>query len=118
MALFGSRKKTSASPRSKRAPAPSSSGEGWVLIRPRMTEKAAHLSAAHVYTFEVSPRATKRDVAKAVQALYRVKPKKVAIVKTPGKRVSLRTRRGMGTRSGMVKAYVFLKSGDRIDFAS
>ena len=91
---------------------------GKVLLRPRITEKAAHLSAANVYTFDVAPRATSGDVAKAIEAVYRVKPRKVNIVKTAGKRVRLRNRRGFGARSGAKKAYVFLKKGDRIEFAS
>jgi len=91
---------------------------GKVLLRPRITEKAAHLSADNVYTFDVVFSATAEDVAKAIEAVYRVKPRKVNMVKTIGKRVRLRNRRGFGTRSGAKKAYVFLKKGDRIEFAS
>lgn len=89
-----------------------------VLVRPRITEKAAQATAAHMYTFEVASFATKTQVKAAVQATYGVQPIKVAIVNTPAKRVSLRTRRGYGTKKAHKKAYVFLKEGDRIDFAS
>lgn len=95
-----------------------SGASGKVLLRPRITEKAAHLSAQNVYTFDVAQRATKGDVVKAIEAVYRVKPQKVNLVKNQGKKVSLRTRRGFGTRAGVKKAYVYLKDGDRIEFAS
>lgn len=90
---------------------------GKVLLRPRATEKAAHLSANNVYTFDVTQDATKGDIAAAIESVYRVKPVKVNLVKNQGKRVRLRTRRGFGTRAGSKKAYVYLKKGDRIEFA-
>jgi len=89
-----------------------------VLLKPRITEKAAHLTAKNVYTFDVSPRATKSEVIAAISEFYNVTPKKVAIVKIIGKRVRLRTRRGWGTKNATKKAYVYLKEGDRIEFAS
>jgi len=125
MAIFGNKKETKKktttskkviSSATKSAPAASTYAE--VLVRPRITEKAAQATARNVYTFEVSPRATKTSVAKAVTALYGVTPKKVAIAKTPAKRVRLRTRRGYGTKKALKKAYVFLKEGDRIEFSS
>lgn len=128
MALFGNKKKKE---EVKKAPAkkpavssvaPTKSATKvvpeTVLLKPRITEKAANLTANHVYTFDVRLDATKRDIAAAIEAVYRVKPKKVRIVKTVGKRVRLRTRRGMGARSGKKKAYVYLKEGDRIEFSA
>lgn len=91
---------------------------GSVLLRPRMTEKSAQLTAQRTYTFDISPRATKTDVAEAVRAVYKVVPEKVRIVRTPGKRVRLRTRRGTGVAPANKKAYVYLKEGDRIEFSS
>lgn len=89
-----------------------------VLLRPRITEKAAQMTAGGVYTFDVSLRATKTDVAEAVRAVYKVVPEKIRIVRTPGKKVRLRTRRGTGSSSETKKAYVHLKEGDRIEFSS
>lgn len=89
-----------------------------VLVRPHITEKAAQATARGVYTFDIRPDATKETVAAAIESVYRVKPVKVGIVKTPGARVRLRTRRGYGRRSDAKKAYVYLKKGDRIEFAS
>lgn len=89
-----------------------------VLKRPRLTEKAANLTVQNVYTFEVVRGATKLDVVRAVKALYKVTPTKVNVVNQRGKRVSLRTRRGVGSRGALRKAYVYLKAGDKIDFAA
>lgn len=132
MAIFGNKKEDTKKAPAKKAAAKKSATKdtqkvskktdtgagGMVLLRPRITEKAAHLSAQNVYTFDVAQRATKGDVVKAIEAVYRVKPKKVNLVKNQGKKVSLRTRRGFGTRAGIKKAYVYLKKGDRIEFAS
>ena len=94
------------------------SGLRQVLKRPRITEKAANLTTQNVYTFDVVQGASKHDVLRAVQALYKVTPVRVNVVNTPGKRVSLRTRRGYGTKNNLRKAYIYLKEGDKIDFAS
>jgi large subunit ribosomal protein L23 len=88
-----------------------------VLVAPRITEKASMLANANVYTFEVAPRATKKDIAQAVKDLYKVSPKAVAIVRTQGKSVRLRSRRGFGKKTDVKKAYVYLKAGDKIEFA-
>lgn len=127
MAIFGNKKETKKKKPAAKKPAADtqkvskktdSGASGKVLLRPRITEKAAHLSAQNVYTFDVVFAATEAQVAHAIESVYRVKPVKVNLVKTPGKRVTLRTRRGFGTRSGSKKAYVYLKKGDRIEFAS
>lgn len=89
-----------------------------VLLRPHITEKAAQATAQNVYTFDITRDADKKDVAAAIQSVYKVKPIKVNVVKTPGKRVRLRTRRGFGQKSMTKKAYVYLKDGDRIEFSS
>ncbi len=89
-----------------------------VIVRPRLTEKAANLSGANVYTFDIDPRATKLDVIRSVVALYKVTPVKVNVVNVAGKKMALRTRRGMGPRRNKKKAYVYLKKGDTIDFAA
>ena len=89
-----------------------------VVITPRITEKAAGLSGKSVYTFNIPLSATKRDVALAIKAEYKVTPLKINIVRTPASRVRLRTRRGFGTTTRSKKAYVFLKKGDRIEFSA
>lgn len=88
-----------------------------VLMRPRVTEKAADLSSSNVYTFDVRPSATKKEISDAIKALYKVTPIKVNVVNTPAKRVSIRNRRGFGKTSASRKAYVFLKKGEQINIA-
>jgi len=70
-----------------------------------------------VYVFDVRKDATKGDVVKAIQALYKVKPVRVNVVNTPAKRVRMRRKRGFGRVASSRKAYVFLKKGDTITLA-
>ena len=88
-----------------------------VLLAPWLSEKALIATEKGVYAFQVPARVTKQDVALAVKKAYGVTPRKVTMVNLPTKKVSLRTRRGFGTRSVRRKAYVFLKKGDTIEFA-
>lgn len=85
-----------------------------VLLRPRVTEKAA-LSAdkASVYVFEVSPKATKQSIVASVKTLYKVTPVKVRTTKIAPKNVLVRGKRGV--KAGGRKAYVYLKKGDKIE---
>jgi len=85
-----------------------------LIIRPRITEKSGLLSQTGVYTFEVAKFANKNSIAKAVTALYKVVPVKVAVINLPGKNVFVRGKRGFVT--GTRKALVTLKKGDKIDF--
>ena len=87
-----------------------------VLLRPRITEKAANLTSFNVYTFDVRVDAGKRDIANSVRELYKVNPVKVRVVNTPAKRVALRRRRGFGMTTASRKAYVYLKKGEQIQF--
>lgn len=86
-----------------------------VIVRPRITEKAALILDKNVYTFEIKKGATKHEVRDAIKKLYNVSPTSVRIVnKTPRHYMStMRGRRMM--ENGMRKAYVYLKKGDRID---
>lgn len=85
-----------------------------ILIRPRITEKATERSEEGVYTFDVSPRATKSSIYFAVEQLYKVKPIKVAIVTIRAKKILARGKRGK--TSGGKKAYIYLKKGEKIEF--
>ncbi len=85
-----------------------------IIKHPRITEKAAILSGDGVYTFEIDPKATKIDVARAVKAIYKVEPVKVTISKLPAKRKFIRGKRGK--TSAVKKAMVYLKKGDTIEF--
>ncbi|MEN9912770.1 MAG: ribosomal subunit protein large subunit ribosomal protein [Candidatus Parcubacteria bacterium] len=84
------------------------------IIRPRITEKSGLLSQMGVYTFEVSRNANKASIAAAVKTLYKVEPIKVAVMNNPTRNVFVRGRKG--TVSGVRKALVTLKKGDKIEF--
>ena len=85
-----------------------------ILKNPRITEKATAHGELGVYTFDVAEVATKRSVASAIAALYKVTPRKIRIVSVPSKvRRSVRTG-ARGVSRGGKKAYVYLKKGDTI----
>lgn len=83
------------------------------IIRPRVTEKATTVAEGGIYVFEIEKGTTKREVAKAIEELYKVKPIKVGIVKIPRKQVFVRGKKGF--KAGGKKAYVYLKKGDKIE---
>ena len=85
-----------------------------ILRRPIISEKAAKLSEGNAVVFEVAANATKEDVARAVQAIYNVKPSKVNIVVVKGKVKQFRGR-GTGTQRTVKKAYVSLPADAKLD---
>jgi large subunit ribosomal protein L23 len=123
MALFGSKKKSTTkkevkSEKKVTTAVPAVVGTASiapdVIIRPRITEKSGILSQNGIYTFEVSRTANKSAVARTVSAMYKVTPTNVAIINLPEKKVFIRGKRGVV--SGVRKAIVTLKKGDKIDF--
>jgi len=117
MALFNRKKKEEAkeaTPVVANEAAVSSADLSRVLVRPRITEKATIASGMSVYVFDIAPRATKPQIAQAVERFYKVKPRKVTIVNTkPTTTRSMRTGR-QGMTEGSRKAYVHLKKGETI----
>lgn len=127
MALFGKKEKTEK--KAVAAPAPVAKDAAvrefagmphdlsHVLKHARITEKASMQQGSNVYAFDVAQSATKRDIMLAVRALYKVTPRKVAVVNVPTKtRKNMRTGRE-GLKRGGKKAYVYLKSGETITLA-
>ncbi|MEE1111161.1 MAG: 50S ribosomal protein L23 [Alphaproteobacteria bacterium] len=88
-----------------------------ILRRPIISEKAAKLSESNGVAFEVAVSATKEDVARAVEAIYGVKPVKVNIVVVKGKEKSFRGR-GTGTQRTIKKAYVSLSADAKLDLSA
>jgi large subunit ribosomal protein L23 len=86
-----------------------------IIIRPRITEKATSLTESGAYAFEINPRASKKTVAEAIKAYFDVTPVKIRMVKNPRKKVIIRGKRGV--KSGVKKAYVYLKKGDTINLS-
>lgn len=86
-----------------------------IIKKPRITEKSGiQAETLGVYTFEVTAKANKKNVAKAVKEIYKVTPVKVNITNLPAKIVFSRGK--TGRRSGVKKAVVYLKKGDKIEF--
>ncbi len=84
-----------------------------LLLSPRVSEKAAMLASKGVYVFNVPVSANKVEVAKAVEALYKVKVASVNTVRGPGKIV--RRGRTAGRRNNWKKALVQLVAGQKLD---
>jgi large subunit ribosomal protein L23 len=121
MALFGKKKDaettaTAAVPAVVKAPQSQTPiAAGTVLVRPRITEKAALLIDKNVYTFEVTRGATKYHVRDAIKSLYNVTPIAIHIVNKQPRHFMSRARGRDMMEHGLRKAYVYLKKGDRID---
>lgn len=84
-----------------------------ILLRPRITEKASFLAEANVHAFEIISTATKKQVAEAIKAFYKVIPIKINIIKNPTKKVFIKGKKGI--KAGVKKAYVYLKKGDKLE---
>jgi large subunit ribosomal protein L23 len=84
-----------------------------ILHSPRITEKSTDLSEKGAYVFVVDTGATKTSVKEAFVSKYKVVPVKINIVNLPAKTTF---RRGVrGSKSGVKKAVVYLKTGDKIE---
>jgi large subunit ribosomal protein L23 len=90
-----------------------------ILLAPVVSEKATQIADRHNQViFRVRPDATKKDVKKAVELLWKEKKIEVAsvqIVNVHGKKK--RFGASTGRRRNWKKAYVSLKPGQEINFA-
>lgn len=84
-----------------------------VLLGPVVTEKATAQSQFSQYTFKVLLGATKKEIKKAVSALFKVDVVSVNTIKCFGKKKVFKGR--LGQRSDYKKAVVRLKAGQSID---
>ncbi|HEY8416825.1 MAG TPA: 50S ribosomal protein L23 [Limnochordales bacterium] len=85
-----------------------------VLVRPLVTEKSTRLmSEENQYTFQVHPDATKVDIRRAVEELFKVKVLSVRTMWVRGK--TRRFGRYVGKRPDWKKAIVKLAPGQRIE---
>ena len=92
--------------------------EVWhVLRRPLITEKAVgQKEILRTMCFEVHPHATKTEIKRAVQQIFKVKVSSVQTANFAGK--ERRRGRFRGYRRDWKKAYVRLKEGEKmVDFA-
>lgn len=120
MAIFGNKKKEKKEKTARihkaRSRAYTNGVAHEIIHAPWFSEKALIITENGVYTFAVPARATKADIAGAVKEIYKVEPCKIRIVNLPGKRKTMRTKRGVGVRAARRKAYVYLNKGETIQF--
>ncbi|MCW5725321.1 MAG: 50S ribosomal protein L23 [Maricaulaceae bacterium] len=83
------------------------------ILGPVITEKSTLLSESGQVVFKVPLTATKKDIAEAVETLFKVKVKAVNTLRVKGK--TKRFRGIEGRRSDIKKAVVTLEEGHSID---
>jgi large subunit ribosomal protein L23 len=83
------------------------------ILSPVITEKSTKLSENNQVVFRVPQDATKPQIKKAVEELFKVKVKGVNTLVTKGKKKLFRGR--PGARSDVKKAVVTLAEGSTID---
>ncbi len=84
-----------------------------IIKKPIITEKSMKLVEKGKYTFEVSKKATKIDVKKAIEEIFKVHVTDVNMINTLPK--SKRVGRYTGFLPAQQKAVVTLAEGDKID---
>lgn len=88
-----------------------------VLLAPQISEKATYIADKNEQVvFKVAPTATKPEVKAAVELLFKVGVESVQILNVKGK--VKRFGKMTGRRKGWKKAFVCLKPGQEINFAS
>jgi len=88
-----------------------------VLLGPHVSEKAAIVADDNnQYVFKVAADATKSEIRKSVEQLFKVSVEDVQTLKVKGK--VKRNRYGYSTKTTWKKAYVRIASGQDIDFAA
>lgn len=121
MALFSRTKKAAATKSETTAvaaPVVAARGDhAFVLRNPRITEKASLAMEGFTYVFDVAPTANKKQIMAAVQQVYKVKPRKIAIVNVKPKSVRHMRTGKYGMKGGLKKAYVYLEKGTTITVA-
>jgi len=85
-----------------------------IIIRPIVSEKSMMaIDDTNTYTFEVAKDATKPQIARAVEEIFKVSVVKVNTLNVSGK--PRRVRYALGKTKGWKKAFVTLAEGDKID---
>ena len=88
-----------------------------ILLAPIVSEKSTNAAEnSNQFVFKVQKVATKLEVKKAVELMFDVEVDAVQVLNVKGK--VKRFGRTLGKRSDWKKAYVKLKAGHDIDFAS
>ncbi len=87
-----------------------------VILSPHVSEKSALAEQDRQYVFKVWIEASKSDIKKAVELLFKVKVESVQTVLSKGK--NKRFGRVAGRRSDYKKAYIKLQDGHTIDLTA
>jgi large subunit ribosomal protein L23 len=86
-----------------------------IIIRPVVSEKSYAGYDANVYTFLVTPNASKIEIKQAVESIFGVRVTKVNTLNRSGKRKRNRRTGDWGQRAAQRRAIVSLAEGDTID---
>jgi len=89
--------------------------DAFIIKKPWITEKATGLTAANKYVFLVKEKASKPEIKKAIQALYKVDVTAVNVVNRAPKQKRYMNKRGF--QEGYRKAIVTVRDGQKIDLA-
>ena len=84
-----------------------------IILGPVITEKATLLSEHNQVAFRVAMTATKPEIRKAIEELFKVKVTGVNTLRVKGKTKRFRGR--IGKRADFKKAFVTLEEGHSID---
>jgi large subunit ribosomal protein L23 len=84
-----------------------------IILAPVITEKSTRLSEANQVIFRVARSATKPEIKRAIEQLFKVKVKAVNTIKIRGKVKVFQGRRFQ--RSDVKKAIITLAEGYQID---
>jgi large subunit ribosomal protein L23 len=84
-----------------------------IIRRPIVTERSTDLKEKRKLIFQVDIRANKREVKRAVEALFNTKVDKVNTVRVKGK--PKRMGAHAGRRSNWKKAVVTIQEGQKLD---
>ncbi len=126
MSLFGSKKKQQPTKPADQAVVQeqqsggvvlqgTSSGAFRIMRGTHVSERASLLMGMNQYVFQVAGSATKPEIKKQIEKMYKVHVEKVRIVRLPGKTKQIG--RNKGFRPGVKKAIVRLVKGDVIEQA-
>ncbi|MBN1434664.1 50S ribosomal protein L23 [Candidatus Fermentibacterales bacterium] len=86
-----------------------------IILEPIMTEKTTADREKHnQYAFRVSPRASKGQIARAVEEIFGVQVTRVRTINMAGKKKRLG--RNLGRTASWKKALVTLAEGNSVDF--
>ncbi|MBM5787201.1 MAG: 50S ribosomal protein L23 [Candidatus Fonsibacter sp.] len=87
-----------------------------IILEPVVTEKSTNLSSLNKVVFKVAPFATKTNIKKSIEKLFKVKVVKVNTINLHPRFKMVRGR--IAKSSGYKKAIVTLKKGQSIDITT